>query len=204
MGTTPPQTWGPRCFVAAWDATTMFAINPLVDTIDFDWGDLEWEFKPNIAGGRAGTQKPEEDTMITFEGTFVSIGNVTTSEPSGLIAKYYGGTDTAPPYSVDNYAAGQERDSWQLFFMWTDDSTVTHATAAVVSGSNALRYRVIEARLVSMKDKFTPGEKPIFTFKFRVPARTISGARTITKESTGGIFSGDWATMASLATVTVG
>ena len=197
MANALPHSWTRVCLVTLWDGTTFMSIASWLTPSDlFDLGDREVEFQPNLAGGRLGVEKYEEDTIITFEGRFVGIGDTNSTTPDGLIAHYYDGSVTAAPYSVDNYAQAAARKYWNLWFLWSDDSTVSDATGAIVSGANALRARLVAARFVSCKPNFSDGELK-WTFKFRVPARTKSGAKVITWESTDGT-----ASMAALGTLT--
>ncbi len=199
MANTIPDSWTEVCLVSAWNGSVMVNIAALIQPSEMiELGDREYEFKPNIAGGRTGMRKPEEDTMITFDGEFVGIGDADDTSPDGMISHFYEGTVATTPFTVNNYSQVlQTRNKWQLFFLWSDDSTVSAATGAVVSGANALRCRCTEARFVSCKPSFTENELR-FKFKWRVPARSKAGSSTILWESADGL-----AAMTSLGTVAV-
>jgi hypothetical protein len=185
-------TYSRTAYVNIWDGTTIFQVEALMDTIDIDLGDKESEFKPTLAGGRIEIQKPEEDTMVTFEGWFMGIGDTDDTTPDGLITKFMGGSDTTVPFAVTNT---RTRGTYQVFILWTDDTAATIANSSIASGANAMRFRGSGARLVSMKPSYTDKELK-FTFKFRIPAYDLGGTGRIYWESTDGTGS-----MASLSTV---
>lgn len=191
-----PGAWARVCLISMWNGTTTMSLAAYMTPSELmNLGDREVEAEPNLAGGRTVSEKPEEDTEITFEGRQVGIGGVTDTTPDGMLSFFYEGTDTAAPFSVDNYLASATRTTYNLWFLWADDSTVSAATGAIVSGANALRCRCACAYFVSCKPNMSDNVLK-WTMKFRVPARTISGAKTITWESTDGT-----AAMASLGTI---
>ncbi len=192
-----PGTWTQVCLVTIWDGTTFMSLSAkLLPSELVNLGDRPVEYEPNLAGGRNDILNPEEDTVITFEGRFIGIGDTDSTTPSGLAAIFYDGTDISAPFSVDNYLAQAQRKSYNLWFLWSDDSTVAAATGAIVSGANALRIRCVAARFISCKPNFSEN-KLKWTCMFRVPARTVSGAKTITAEEADGT-----ASMAALGTLT--
>ena len=193
MANTITGTYTETMYVVANDGTTAFRIEALLDTVDVDQGDKESEFKPNLAGGRVEILKPQEDTVVTFEGWFMGVGDTDDATPDGMISLFAGTTaDATVPFSVD---VDRTRRRFTLFLLWTDDSVATIATGSIASGANALRMRAGNARLVSLKPSYTDKELK-FTFKFRIPAFNPSGTRNITWESTDGT-----ASMETLATI---
>ena len=193
MANTAPDQWGPFTLVSAWDGTALFNLAAISETITLEGGEKDWEYKVNVAGGRIGRPIPETDTILTFEGWQIGIGNSTDTTPTGLLNRYYGGTDSATPFSVDNYSQNIAIPKWQIFILDADDTatTLSVATAAITSGVNGKRYRFIEGRLISLTgEKWTGGaEERKVTMKFKFPARTSIGGRTITVEEFDGLAS---------------
>ena len=191
------QTWSKVCLIGMWDGTTYMHLTSYVTYSELiNLGDRPVEMVPNCADGRIAVEKPEEDTEINFDARFVGAGDKDATSPDGLLGMFYDGTVATQPISVDNYLAAALRKTYNLWFLWSDDSTVSAGTGAIVSGANALRCRVVSAFLESCKQNWSDGELK-WTCKFRVPARTRTGAKTITWESTDGT-----ASMASLGTLT--
>ncbi len=191
-----PGAWTQVCLVSIYDGTTVMNLSARFLPAELiNLGDRPVEYEPNLAGGRNDILNPEEDTVITFEARFIGIGDADDTSPSGLVNIFYDGTVVSAPFSVDNYLASAQRKSFNLWFLWSDDSTVSAATGAIVSGANALRCRCVAARFVSCKPNFSEN-KLKWTLMFRVPARTVSGAKTITWEEADGT-----ASMASLTTL---
>lgn len=196
MANPTPGSWTQICLVTVWDGTTTREFASWLTPSELvNLGDREYEFVPTLKGGRLGVEKPEEDTEITLEGKFIGVGDSDSTSPDGAVGMFYDSTDSSAPFSVSNYFSGAVRKSFNLWFLWSDDSTVASGTGAIVSGANALRARCSAARFVSCKPNFSDNDLK-WTLKFRVPARTASGAATITWESTDGTSS-----MASLGTV---
>ncbi len=197
MANPTPGAWSEVCLVTLWDGTTTMEIASWLRPADLiQSGDREVTFEPSLAGGRIDLHEPEEDTEITIEGRFIGIGDTDDTSPDGMVSHFYDGTDSSAPYSVDNYFAAAVRKTFNIWILWSDDSTVASGTGAIVSGANAMRARCVAARFVSCKQSFSDG-KQLWTLKFRIPARTKSGAKTITWESTDGT-----AAMTSLGTLT--
>ena len=197
MANIQPQTWKEICLVTLWNGTTFMEMSSWLTPSDiFDGGARPVEYVPTLKGGRLRVEKPEEDTVLTFEGRFVGVGDIDSTAPDGMIGHFYDATDTSSPMQIDNVLAGAQRKAWSIWLLWSDDSTVASGTGAIVSGANAMRCRMVCASFESCKPSFGDGEKK-WTFSFRVPARTQSGAKTITWESTDGT-----ASMASLGTLT--
>lgn len=155
------------------DGTVAYKVEALLDSVDVDMGDKESEYKPNLAGGRIKIQKPQEDTIITFEGWFQGIGDTDSTTPDGLVSLYAG--TTADTTNAIQLSVDRTRRLFNVFLLWTDDTAATSAQDSIASGANMIRLRASNSELVSMKPKYSDGELK-WTFKFRVPAFSPSGS----------------------------
>lgn len=177
-------------FPDAWEETalvsvTQFAASPIAvqcaamtESIDISEPDYPGESIPNLAGGRAWKQSPQEDGEITLEIYPIEVD--TGANDTGLFSQFVGGTFGTGAGSNEtdtSWTAGVDRtrDRYRVTILWTNDTTPpTTAEAQVASGSEALRFSAMGCRIISHKSSFTDGIlKTTVTFKF--PAMNYAG-----------------------------
>jgi len=179
-----PDAWTEYALINLNDGTTDMSIHAITETIDIDAGARPVDSIPTVAGGRVKNFKPEEDTMITFEGYPIGIGDKDATSQEGLDLFFHGGTASVAPFSVSSSKA---RTNFAVTIMWTD-GTATSATSSVLSGNYALRYNFANCDMISCKPSFTDGILKA-TYVFKCPAKNKAGTSNITKESTDGTAS---------------
>lgn len=149
----------------------------ITETIDIDMGDKDIEQLVAVGGGRLIKKVPQEITTITFEGYPVDINS---ASGSGVSQMFEGGTwDTTQPLTADS---SRLRDLFRVAILWTDDTSVTSATAATGSTTNSYRITFAHCWMTSMKPSFTDGVLK-FTFSFKVAPFNRFGISQIHEES---------------------
>lgn len=167
--------------------TATFNIAALTDSIDIDQGDRDIEGIPTLSGARLVKLNPEGDTTITFEGYPIGIGDIDATSVDGMMAHFFGGTDSTSPFSVTSGTIA--RNKYSVYILWTDDTAATIGTTSIASGSSALRYKFANCYLTSAKAAMSADGALKGTFKFKVPVRNKSNTANITVESTDGTAS---------------
>ena len=190
MTTSSITAWSETALISIVSSSgaTVMQMAAITDTIDIDLGDKDMEGVPNLVGGRAVKQTPEADTTVTFEGYPISAGLSGSTSPTGLQQEFFGGTlDTTEPIALTNTTNtfGVPHNTFTVYILWTDDSTVVSAKSAIATPGAALRYSLSNCYLTSYKSAFTDGILKA-TMKFKCPARTRTGAGNIKVESTDG------------------
>jgi len=176
-----PDLWG--------EGTALVAIAPkggsdvdfaaAITSIDIDMGDKDFDAIATLRGGRLVKPTPEDVTTITFEGYPVNLDTTSTDVWQRFFTTSSNWT-TSDPLSVSN---SRNRENYRVVILWTEDTTVTSATAAV--SSEALRAIFTNCQLISVKPSFTDNELKV-TFKFKCAPYDKSGNSNITWESTDG------------------
>jgi len=179
-----PDLWSETAMVIIYDMTNTLNmdINAITETIDVDMGDKDGESIPTIKGSRLWKRSSEADTMITFEGYPISIGDAGSITPTGLIQFFEGGTDASQSLEA---TSSTTRTKFRVTMMWTDDPGALNARDQVASGKYALRYDFQNCYFISCKPSYT--DKVLkATWKFGCPAFTKAGAANITGQSVDG------------------
>jgi len=176
-----PDVWDEVALVNIYDVTTTTDQNIvcLTETIDIDLGDKEGESIASVKGGRLWKKTPEADTTITFEGYPISIGDVDSTDPKGMIQQFMGGSDIAEPLST---TSSLTRKIFRVTILWTNDSATGTARGTVTTADYALRYDFQNCYFISCKPSFT--DKVLkSTWKFKCPPFNKAGTANITVQS---------------------
>lgn len=179
-----PDIWGEGTALVAITASggSDIDFSAVVNSIDIDMGDKDFDSIPTIRGGRVKKQTPEADTTVTFEGYPLDLDTTSTD----VLQRFFttrANWDTSGILSVTN--AILKRDNFRVVITWTENTTVSSATALVPTGSEALRFVVIKCQLVSVKPSFTDNELK-FTFKFKCAPFQKDGTANLTWKSSDG------------------
>jgi len=176
-------------FPDAWNETALVSIQVLngdavefvtaIETIDIDLGDKDVEHIANLDGGRIEKITPEGDTTLTFEGYFVELDTATSAGLMQLFHTPSASWDTSEPLEI---ISDLDRNKFRVAVLWTNDSAATTAAGTTNDSTDALRFAIREARLISAKSSFTDGVLKT-TFKFKVAPRQKDGAKNIMWQS---------------------
>lgn len=181
-----PDAWTETCLIAITKegSSSDVAFASLTETIDIDTGEKDMEGIANLAGGRIVKFSPEGDTTITFEAYTTEVGTDTGTTGKGFFDLMFDDTDAVQPLSIPATAAGaRARDRYRVAILWTDNTSETDATAAVVTAYYAKRFYAKNGYFTSVKPSFTDGILKISaTFKV-VPFDKAGTSRNITIES---------------------
>lgn len=155
----------------------------LTETVDIDMGDKDFDVMNTLCGGRLVKYTPQADTTITLEAYPLEAGTDTGTTGKG----FFDLMNTADATQPQQIAVDKARDKYRMAVLWTDDSTVTSATALIETANSASGLRVVAADgyFISVKPSFTDGLLK-FTVKFKVPAFDKEANANIKMESTDG------------------
>lgn len=153
----------------------------VIETIDIDEGERNITEVSTVCGGRLVKVEPQTMTTVTFEGYPVGIAT-TQVDSLGFSQQMNGTEDTTQPLSSSPV---QDPDLYRVAIMWTNDSTITSAVAAVPSGKEAYRWVGKDAYWTKNPKSFTDkGLK--FTVTIKCPIFNKAGVALITEEGSDG------------------
>lgn len=145
-----PEVWTEEALVcieqedaAAGDGKLYF--KTITDTVDFDLGEKGMESIATIGGGRLAKFSPETDSTVTLELFPIAAGNYWSSsceEGAGFydLLNSHAGTYDPAAVAGSAYQAivnDHTRTRYRLTVLWTNDTSATDPTAAIVSGNYA-------------------------------------------------------------------
>jgi len=177
-----PDAWRETCLIsiaAKGGSDVEFA--SATETVDIDTGDKDFDVIANLAGGRIEKWTPEAETVITFEGYFLSLDTASNKGIQQLFHTTRANWDTTQPLEV---SGSRERDLFRVVILWTNDPTATSA-AGSTGAADSLRLIIENARLISAKTAFTDGILKT-TFKFKVVPFQKDGTSNIRWQSAEG------------------
>jgi len=150
----------------------------ITDTIDIDWGTKDIDWIANLCGGRIPTFTPEGATTISLE--LIPVGIVA---PEGLSQIFIGNvTDSSEPISSTN---SRTRYKCRVVVCWTEDTTMTDASADTADSKAALRFSFEDCYITGLTFSFTDDILKA-TATFSCPPFNKSGTALITSEQTEG------------------
>lgn len=157
----------------------------ITETVDLDIGDKDFDVINTLKGGRLVNFNPQEPTTLTLEAYPVEAGtdstDTTAGTGNGFMDLIHTG-DTSQPLSID---FDRTRTKVRCVVLWTNDTTVTKATDAVTTASEALRFVLINGYVTSAKPSFTDGVLK-YTVALKFPAFNKAGTSNGLIESTDG------------------
>lgn len=173
-----PELWGEGTALvdlAYSGATANIAFAAVVNSIDIDMGDKDFDAVTTIRGGRLKKQTPEAECTITFEGYPVSL-DTTGTGGQDVWQRFFtksASWDSTQPLAVDN--ALLKREDFRVCILWTESTSVTSAAGATTALTEALRFTSKRCQLISVKPSFTDNElKMTFKFKLNPFAKTAT------------------------------
>jgi len=179
---TAPDTWSETAYVAICKkGGSDMEFRTITETVDVDLGDKDFDVIATLAGGRLVKFNPQEPTSITLEAYPVEAGTDTGNTGKGFF-DLMNSSDNSQPLSI---AVDRNRDQYRVVILWTDDTSVTSATASVAEGQTGLRIIAQNGYFTSVKPSFTDGILK-FTVTFKCPPFDKDGNANITMESTDG------------------
>jgi hypothetical protein len=187
-----PDTWSELAKIAvASQAGADIEFQAILETVDIDVGDKDFDVIATLAGGRLVKFTPEEPITITLEGYAVEAGTDTGTTAKGFF-DLYGTADASQPVQV---VTDRTRSKKRIAVMWTD-STVSAVGQVVAPTNYALRIVAADGYFTSVKPSMTDGVLK-FTIVYKVPPFDKTGNPNFVIESVGGSATATLATLSS-------
>jgi len=138
----------------------------ITETIDIDQGDKDFDPIAILNGGRIEKITPEGPTEVTLEAYPLYTGNSDISAATSGTGFFdlLHAEDTSGPFVIPVTRA---RSRYRLAIMWTSDTTLTNANAAVGSTVRGARWVGADGFIISARASFTDGILK-WTVKFKV------------------------------------
>lgn len=180
------DTWSETALVSvskASDAEVDFYTE--TETADINIGDKPFDVIANLAGGRLVKFNPQDPTEITLEMYNVEAGSASTGGAGGGVFDLFGAgiaSDSAQPLILD---FSRTREKHRITILWTDDTTITTAIAAINLNQNGMRVIALNAYLMSAKLAFTDGVLKV-TATWKIPPFNKAGTSNVQITSTDG------------------
>ncbi len=184
-----------------WTEKALVSLTPLEDTtaskdipfqaktgtIDIDQGEKDVEGIPTVGGARVVKFTPETDTVVTLECYHqdVGSGDLSAATLGAGFEDMLHAEDTTQPLAISSTT---QRTPYRMAIMWTEDTSVTNACAAVTGMNKAKRYTFATGYITAVKPSFTDGVLK-FSVTFKVTPFDAAGASQILRESTDGTAS---------------
>lgn len=186
---TAPDTWSEVGLVSMSKTNTFETeFYTLMDSVDIKLGDKEFDVKATMAGGRLVSFTPQGEMEISLDVYPVEAGSSLSAAGAakGVFDLLFGGinSDTSQPLGL---SSSRTREKLRFVMLFTDDSTVTTATAAINLNQAGLRIIAKNAYCVAADPTFNTSDQPFkVTVKLKVPAFDKSGNPNIHIQSTDG------------------
>jgi hypothetical protein len=191
-----------------WSETALVAISAqagtnvqfacMTETVDIDMGDKDFDVIAGLCGSRMVKFNPQDVTEVTLEAYPLQAGTLgfTTATTGTGFFDLMNTVDASQPLVVP---ADRTRTPYRIAIMWTDNTSLTDATAQVVSPTNtAMRFVAAGGYFTSVKPSFT--DKVLkFTVVYKVPPFDSAGSANVKLESVSGATT---ATLTALASYT--
>lgn len=172
-----------------WSEVALVSISPIdgserefytiTDSVEFNIGAKDVDFKPNLAGGRLDDFQPMEETEVTMKVYPTEMGGA-----NGIFDLYNTNTsDTTQPLS---FTIDRSRKKYRCVFLLAEDTSVTSAVSEITTGA-AARLTAKNGYLVeATPEEFTPDSGWTWNVRFKFPPFTKNGTGNVTGESTDG------------------
>lgn len=180
-----PDTWSETALVSVSkieDEEVEFYT--LTETVDITFGTKDFDVIATLSGGRLVKFNPQEVTEITMEMYTVEAGTDSGSIGKGVADLFGPGikNDTSQPLTID---FSRTREKHRVTILWTDDTTVTTASASINLNQSGMRIIAKNGYVTSFNQAFTDGVlKTTVTWKF--PPFDKSGNSNVQVTSTDG------------------
>ena len=157
----------------------------ITETIDWDFGEKDFDQIVLGNGGRLEKLTPEGITTLTLECYPLNVGSGDISAAAATVGFFdlLHAEDTTFPLLISGTRA---RTRVRVAIMWTDDTTAGDASDALAATANlGMRLTIADAFVTSVKPSFTDGILK-FTIVFKVVPFDASGNNNIQFESADG------------------
>lgn len=178
-----PDTWSETALVAITKEGSASDVEfyTITETVDVSFGEKEFDLIANLAGGRMVKFTPEGPTEITLDAYPVEAGTDTGTTGKGFFDLFHTADATQPvDISVD-----RTRTKYRMVVLWTDDTTVTNATASINLNQTGMRVVAKNGYFTKPKLGFTDGVQK-WTATFKCPPFDKSGNANVSVQSTDG------------------
>ena len=157
----------------------------ITETIDWDFGEKDFDQIVLGNGGRLEKLTPEGLTTLTLECYPQQVGSGDVSGAAATLGFFdlLHAEDTTFPLKISGTRA---RTRVRVAIMWTDDTTAGDASDALAATANlGVRLTIADAFVTSVKPSFTDGILK-FTIMFKVTPFDSTGATNLQFESANG------------------
>lgn len=150
--------WGEECLITITEVGgTDYKYQVILETADIDQGDRDIEGIATLGGARVVKFTPEADTSITLEGYALEAttpDDAATGAGRGFFGHFWGATSADP----QQLSATRVRNKHRIVILWTDDTSMTQAEAALSSVTcQGLRFIAADGYVTSLKTSYTDG-----------------------------------------------
>lgn len=186
------DVWSETALVAITQSTastnTDVIFHTITETVDIDMGEKDFETIVGLSGGRMVKYTPEGDTTITMEmyPLGAGSGDISGATTATGVFDLLHAEDTTQPLKISSTSA--TRQKYRLCILWTEDTSVKSATAAITGANKAFRFTAADGYFTAVKPSFTDGVLK-FNVTFKVPPRDSVNNSNIYIESTDGTAS---------------
>lgn len=159
---------------------TAYQFATITEEITPNQGDKDGESIVTTAGGRLWKRTPEGDFEVTLKIYPLDTRQASGNDLSQGFSNTDNNWDTSEPFSDRNT---RNREDFRVAVLWTDDTSITIASATVGAGSLARRLSFTQAFMTSYKESFD--DKTLSAeVTFKGPAFNRAGTGNILREST--------------------
>ena len=182
-----PDTWSETALISISKASNFEAeFYSITDTMDINFGEKGFDVMANLKGGRLVKFNPQDPTEITLELFPVEVASSLSAAGAakGVFDLLWGGinSDTTQPISI---SSNRNREKLRLTLLWTDDTTVTTAAAAINLNQSGMRIIAKNAYCISANPSYTDKVFKV-TATFRIPPFDKDGNANIETQSVDG------------------
>lgn len=158
----------------------------ITETVDITTGDKDFDVIATLAGGRLKQFTPQEPMEITLEAYPVEAGTADTSdeELKGFFDMLWGGVGSAGSQPIE-ISSDLKREELRVTVLWTDDTSITDATADVPINHAGFRVIAKNGHVTAVNPSFTD-EVLSYEITFKVPPFDKEGNSNISVQSTDG------------------
>lgn len=180
------ETWSETAYVAITKSGSGSDVEfyAITSSVEVTVGDKDVDFMPMLNGGRLSAFKPQADTTITLDLYPLQAGTATGTTGKGVF-DLIGTSDATQPVSIDT---SRTRNKYRMTILWTDDTTVTSATAAINLNQIGLRVIAKNGYIISAtpSGNMTPNDPLKWQVKFKCGAFDKDGNPNVTIQSVDG------------------
>lgn len=158
---------------------TAYQFASIIEEIGPTQGDKDGEGIALVNGGRIWKRTPEGDFEVTLKIYPLDTDQTASSDLAQGFQNTDSNWDASEPFADTN---SRNREDFRVVILWTDDTSVSTASATTSSGSASRRITFKQAYMTSYKDMFD--DKIVSAeVTFKGPAFNKSGTGNVIRES---------------------